>query len=328
VAEADRTPVTLFPEQRLAARFAREQALSLPVDVGSAAAALARVEFDTLPAGVDGVLVRKRGQKPLIIVNVSVHQKRQRFTLAHEIGHILIPWHLGNVGCSPEASSPDASEIERVCEAEANRFASELLLPADYVRNAISGANTIREIYHRLIAADASVGAATIALSQAMPPGHIYAEPDASGRIVLSGRSPGTALPAPPLWTKLDTTRYERADGHEVVLLGQHLIHWWRFEREAELRLLPGAVPDSKALLKDILGRHLRGQAMTRASQTINGVIGAANSAHRAASVAELVAIFKQRFLLHEELAPVTTDPEFAVYLEAKAHEIVGRRVP
>lgn len=300
--------------------------MSVPVDVGHAAAVLARVEYDKLPPGVDGVLVRKRGQQPLIIVSDSAHPKRQRFTLAHEIGHILIPWHLGNVGCSPEIALPTASEIERVCESEANRFASELLLPSDHVRAAIHGVNTIREIYHRLLGADASIGAATIALAQALPPGHVYAEPDPKGRVVLAGKSPGTAVPAPTLGLKLDAALYEHADGHETVLLGQHVIHWWRFRREAELLVNEGELPDSKVLLKEILARHHEGQAATRALQAINGVIGAANGMYRANNVAELVAIFRQRFLLRPDLAPVTSDPDFPVFLEAKAHEIIERR--
>lgn len=290
-----------------------------------AANALANVEYETLPAGVDGVLVRRPRERPLIIIAKTAHPKRQRFTLAHEIGHILIPWHLGSVGCSPEDDLPD-TEVERVCEGEANRFASELLLPHDYVRQAIRGATAIREIYHRLIDADASIPAVTIALAEALPPGHVFAEAGPSGRVVLSGKSPGTAFPAPLFGARLNTKLYEKADHHETVLLGERLIHWWRFQSEAVLTLAEGDIPDSRTVLREILNRHFRGDAVKRALYAINGIIGAANSMYRAKSAGELLAVFRQRFMANPELDAVTRDPAFAVYLEAKAREIVARR--
>jgi Zn-dependent peptidase ImmA (M78 family) len=50
--------------------------------------------------GFDGALVRSRGsQKGIVAVNAAIREEaRKRFTVAHEIGHFVIPHHrlLGN----------------------------------------------------------------------------------------------------------------------------------------------------------------------------------------------------------------------------------------
>jgi Zn-dependent peptidase ImmA (M78 family) len=59
---------------------------------------------------------------------------RQRFTIAHEIGHLL----LRHVEQGGEAMRDDSKSFSRKSydpkEAEANRFAAEILMPADTVR--------------------------------------------------------------------------------------------------------------------------------------------------------------------------------------------------
>ena len=100
---------------------------SLPVDVAGIARNYCDVEWDDVPF-VDAVLVGKtRRERPLIVLANCKPRRRERFTLAHELGHALIPWHLGVMTCHTDWRNPDPEEVE------ANRFASELLLPRAYV---------------------------------------------------------------------------------------------------------------------------------------------------------------------------------------------------
>ncbi len=70
-------------------------------------------------AGADGMTVRRQGQY-IVLWNEAIENDRRRaFTLAHEVGHIL----LGHMGEAPEAE-----------EKEANAFAASLLAPAIAVR--------------------------------------------------------------------------------------------------------------------------------------------------------------------------------------------------
>jgi uncharacterized protein DUF955 len=86
--------------------------------------------------GFDGALIRsKAGQKGIVAVKASIREKsRKRFTIAHEIGHFIIPHHrnLGNV-CEERNIESFDSQLNGP-EIEANEFASELLLPSALLR--------------------------------------------------------------------------------------------------------------------------------------------------------------------------------------------------
>lgn len=62
---------------------------------------------------------------PVIVVNSRDRRTRQRFTLAHELGHYFLG-HRRRSFAEPGGKSP----LER----EANRFAASLLMPAAWVR--------------------------------------------------------------------------------------------------------------------------------------------------------------------------------------------------
>ena len=80
-------------------------------------------------------MIYVKGKKPIIGVNSSHHQNRQRFTIAHEIAHLVL--HSDVIGdvihvdkrfnvLMRDANS--ATGTQRI-EMQANRFAAELLMP-------------------------------------------------------------------------------------------------------------------------------------------------------------------------------------------------------
>jgi Zn-dependent peptidase ImmA (M78 family) len=85
----------------------------------------------------DGSLVRAlEGPKGIVAINQSIREAgRKRFTIAHEIGHYLLPSHrnLENV-CTSNMVESWKKGLDKP-ELEANEFAVELLLPAKYVRD-------------------------------------------------------------------------------------------------------------------------------------------------------------------------------------------------
>lgn len=86
--------------------------------------------------GFDGALIRsKAGQKGIVAVKASIREaSRKRFTIAHEIGHFIIPHHrnLGNI-CEERKIESFDRDLNRP-EVEANEFAAELLLPSAVLR--------------------------------------------------------------------------------------------------------------------------------------------------------------------------------------------------
>jgi Zn-dependent peptidase ImmA (M78 family) len=84
-----------------------------------------------LPAVLDGRLRVKEG-RPFIIYNVNATRGRQRFTIAHEIGHAFL--HTDIFACRvAETFSRRKTSRRPVTETEADFFASELLIPMPFL---------------------------------------------------------------------------------------------------------------------------------------------------------------------------------------------------
>jgi Zn-dependent peptidase ImmA (M78 family) len=83
-----------------------------------------------------GMLVRTEG-KTIIGVNALHHMNRQRFTIAHECGHLVL--HKDEVHIDRKFSVKRRDQISSLAidpqEIEANRFAAELLMPFDMIVN-------------------------------------------------------------------------------------------------------------------------------------------------------------------------------------------------
>ncbi|WP_308101716.1 ImmA/IrrE family metallo-endopeptidase [Streptomyces sp. S07_1.15] len=87
---------------------------------------------------VSGMLLRQDGRTPIVGVNDAHSAHRQRFTIAHELGHLLL--HPGrevvldrpvrvNLRDKTSSMATDREEIE------ANAFAASLLMPAELMRS-------------------------------------------------------------------------------------------------------------------------------------------------------------------------------------------------
>lgn len=76
------------------------------------------------PSGGDGCCLMVGG-KPVILVSETALPARQRFTAAHELGHLMLG-HVGRRGLVNREPSPQDDPIEQA----ANVFASRLLAPA------------------------------------------------------------------------------------------------------------------------------------------------------------------------------------------------------
>jgi len=92
-------------------------------------------------SGFEGALVcSKETRAGTILIKNSIREDgRRRFTIAHEIGHYVLPHHgaKGSVCGSKDVESWDRSLPGE--EAEANVFASELLIPRSLVGPALVG---------------------------------------------------------------------------------------------------------------------------------------------------------------------------------------------
>lgn len=112
----------------------------VPVDEIAIAEGL-RVVYHDLEDDVSGLLVRQ-DKSAVIGVNVKHHENRQRFTIAHELGHYLLhrdepAVFVDDVLVHFRSDSPTGGFDPR--EAEANHFAASLLLPRGFLREDLHG---------------------------------------------------------------------------------------------------------------------------------------------------------------------------------------------
>ena len=137
------------PRTRVEGLLTRFAIRAAPVPVDRIAKGLgAQLRFSPLDEELSG-MIYVSGTTPIIGVNSLHHPNRQRFTIAHEVAHLELHRHLisGMVhvdkqfpieltGLNRDATSALGAEL---IEIQANRFASELLMPTAFVLEAFKG---------------------------------------------------------------------------------------------------------------------------------------------------------------------------------------------
>lgn len=94
------------------------------------------VHNDLDSASLSGFAFYKDGKK-IIGVNSTESEQRQRFTIAHELGHLFlhntntINYDKGGIMMFRDGHSSQGLDIKEI---EANQFAAELLMPEDKIR--------------------------------------------------------------------------------------------------------------------------------------------------------------------------------------------------
>lgn len=270
--------------QRVVARFG----LSPPVDLATVSEHYAEVEYCNIPFRADGICLdlKRTGKRPTIIINVDQPRRRKRFTIAHELGHVLVPWHRGSLYDDFSMLDAGTRFDRREMAGEANRFASELLMPSTWVSTVLHAVDDFgAAISSAQDRADVSTIASVIRLISLAPPNHLFAYCDTDGVVPNAGRSFGTVVNSPAWYQELDPEYLNRnAVDHGEVLAGSSCLRWWRLADAVAL----SPTTDSREwweILNDILDDlgHLYSDRH-HAQQSINGVIGATNSRGRAMS--------------------------------------------
>lgn len=115
----------------------RNHVLTAPVDVRRIAKSCgAVIKEDDLGEGVSGILLRTKNNTPVIGVAKDQAPVRRRFTIAHELAHLLLhdgkEVHVDRLyRVNYRSDRPD--DGLRVEEKEANAFAAELLMPVQFL---------------------------------------------------------------------------------------------------------------------------------------------------------------------------------------------------
>jgi Zn-dependent peptidase ImmA (M78 family) len=99
----------------------------------SRGARIARHRFD----GPESGFALRDGSKWIIGVNINTSQRRQRFTIAHELGHLLLhegrPLTIDQAVLRIDLRNDVSSMATDIQEIQANTFAATLLMPEEIV---------------------------------------------------------------------------------------------------------------------------------------------------------------------------------------------------
>jgi Zn-dependent peptidase ImmA (M78 family) len=123
--------------RKLLDRFGQQLPIDIEALIKAHNIAIRRQELEE---SISGMLVIKDG-RVIIGVNENHHPNRQRFTLAHELGHFLLHRSVSSIFVDAstiffrDSTSSDGSKAQEI---EANAFAGELLMPAKQIREAIN----------------------------------------------------------------------------------------------------------------------------------------------------------------------------------------------
>jgi Zn-dependent peptidase ImmA (M78 family) len=133
----------LDPTQSARELLGRLNVQNVPVPVDKIAKTVgAQVVFSPLDDELSGMILVK-GDRTLIGVNSLHHPNRQRFTIAHEIGHLELhrSFITGQIHVDKKFTvlmrDPNSAAGTDRLEIEANRFAAELLMPEWAVRRVL-----------------------------------------------------------------------------------------------------------------------------------------------------------------------------------------------
>ena len=116
--------------------------IRLPIAVRELAVSLGHtVRSALLDDQLSGMAFIANDEK-VIVVNSKHHQNRQRFTIAHELGHHIMHYDMLSKGVHVDKGvlrrDVLSSTGTEICEIEANAFAAELLMPERLINHAVS----------------------------------------------------------------------------------------------------------------------------------------------------------------------------------------------
>lgn len=96
----------------------------------------------------DGYFILKNGLKIIALKDTLKNSVKERFTVAHELGHYLLPGHDCKTLCKFKDSDYIARNKYNTKEKEANAFAAQLLMPDIFIKETLEKVmpNEIEEI--------------------------------------------------------------------------------------------------------------------------------------------------------------------------------------
>ena len=316
--------LNLEPEIQLAKRVIERSALEPRIDVRALVEQFATIKVQHLP-GVDGVTVglNRLGVRPTIYLEPATPPRRQRFTLAHELGHILIPWHKGTIFDELNVEENADPTFYRM-EQEANRFAVELLMPELWCRQRIGECEHLADAHRAIVEiADVSPLAAAWRTINLGPPNWVFAALK-DEQVFASGRTEGTTSRS----FARDVSLYDILSAEHLRIELRHFgatSFVWASERDTVI--VPARPVESwrsvLARMSVVLPVEDRFQAMQRLKAIVGGHAGRLGASRSADAIyARCLASVANRLDSSDPVCRLIGHEDFALYLAGRVHDL------
>jgi hypothetical protein len=310
--------------RRCAALIVERFDLKPPIEIKALLGAFGcKVEFCAWPFTCDAV-ADLSAVPPIVFVNQSMPLLRHRFTLAHELGHVAMGWHLNTLMCDVDLEAhDDPLVLSTDQESEANEFASHLLVPRRFRESITVDDPDVPQILAALEQAEVSAPAGLIAIQPYLPPG-VVLRTIALSRPVVS-KATGQGIRELAYGGKWAALKRQAVDSGSVLHQGQK-VFWYSFWNPRAPRVDADPRRSVQILRDSIAQTGLEGAALETLRMSVSGVIGAAVGDTTVNDPSQLFGVISQRVAADDRFATLVDVPDFRLFLERKAREIARKR--
>lgn len=322
--------IELSKAGKIAKRLTELKKLTLPVNTRNILenyADVIEVEFPE-KINIDAVCLYLKipGKRAKVFMDSNVATIRKRFTEAHELGHILIPWHIGTIFDDINSFSDIYDIMDR--ETEANQFAAELLMPSEEILKLINSNADLSSVHVAVCElCKVSAQAAAIQLANLLQPRIVYACTSADGIVEFSGRTDGTTVPPPKKSNSLNENYYKFVDAYFSEQYKNKTLHWWIFPSEKKITAKDNR--QWREVLNDIIkDLNVPEEEINHFKQSFNGIISMINSRmkrNNTRTVDAMVAEGKLRLTDPQELFGICDHPDLEQLLLKKAEDLINK---
>jgi Zn-dependent peptidase ImmA (M78 family) len=159
--------------ERLAEAIHKQLAITtaaIPAEAIAYALDISEIRYAPLQSFEGALLTTAERNRGAILINAGANPQRRRFTLAHELGHFLNPWHIPHIEAGFMCAQHEVQygsvrgnvgkTRHDMQELEANRFAIELLAPRRVIERMSTDEPSLKDVLDIAVTLDLSKSSA------------------------------------------------------------------------------------------------------------------------------------------------------------------------
>ena len=271
-----------------------------------------RVDQVEWPFAVDALMIWHQGTPSRVLIKSrpAAYERRVRMTFAHELGHVVIPWHVGYgaESCDSDVVDRVGGDYVRTQEGEARNFAGRLLIPFTELKRAAAGRG-LQDFFDDLDRFEASAWATAMRLTQVLRPGFVLTGNFRDPSTVDLLRSRGTR-------SMSVAEASSAAVDHGQFNVGGKVVDWYKFaDTETFRRSTDQRRPSEivRSILMDVFP-DADEPIRTKMFQSVQGVLGSALGDGAFESADSLLRMARQRVNTKVDRA-VREHPDWDAYI-------------